>query len=82
MHRNLINIQFNMKQVTLNIEESKFKTFLDLISKLEYVSVQTNDNDLLIDEQIAETEYRLSLLKNNKLKKRSWEEAKKEIFQK
>jgi hypothetical protein len=54
------------EKITLNKEKKKFDRF----------------NELLIDEQIIETELRLSLLKEGKLKKRSWEDAKKEIFQK
>jgi len=72
---------------TDNNEQSKaLKEFMNKL-KIKFEVKEDNSlydekNELLIDEQIIETEHRLSLLKEGKLKKRSWEDAKKEIFQK
>ncbi|MFZ9846522.1 MAG: hypothetical protein ACO3EE_00035 [Flavobacteriales bacterium] len=39
-----------MKQLTINIQDSKFKAFLEFIKTLEYVSISEN-KDISIPEQ-------------------------------
>jgi len=67
-----------MKQITLNIDETKFKTFLDFIKTLDYVSVSDEINIPL--EQQQEAQRRLKLVQEGKMKTRSWSEAKQDIF--
>lgn len=67
-----------MKQITLNIEETKFKAFLDFIKTLDYVSVSDEINIPL--EQQQEAQRRLKLVQEGKMKTRSWSEAKQDIF--
>jgi len=69
-----------MKQITLNIDESELKSFLNLIQKLDYVSVSDEiEVDILIEQQ-QEVERRLKLVEEGRMNTRSWEEAKQEIF--
>lgn len=37
-----------MKQITLNIPNNKFKTFVDFIQTLDYVKIQEADHEALI----------------------------------
>jgi hypothetical protein len=67
-----------MKQITLNIDETKFKTFLSFIKTLDYVSVSDEINIPL--EQQQEVQRRLELVKEGKMKTRSWSEAKQDVF--
>lgn len=67
-----------MKQITLNIDESKFKTFLSFIKTLDYVTV--SDEIEIPFEQQQEVKRRLKLVKEGKMKTRSWGEAKEDIF--
>lgn len=67
-----------MKQITLNIDESKFKAFLNFIKTLDYVSV--SDQIDIPTEQQQETESRIKLLQEGKMKTRSWNEAKQDVF--
>ena len=67
-----------MKQITLNIDETKFKEFMNLLKSLDYVSV-SDEIEIPLDHQV-EVNRRLSLLEDGKMKTRSWEEAKKDIF--
>lgn len=67
-----------MKQITLNIDETKFKAFLDFIKTLDYVSVSDEINIPL--EQQQEAQRRLKLVQEGKMKTRSWSEAKQDIF--
>lgn len=67
-----------MKQITLNIDESKFKAFLSFIKTLDYVSV-SDEIDIPIEQQ-QEFERRLKLVQEGKMKTRSWKEAKQDIF--
>ncbi len=68
-----------MKQITLNIDENKFKIFLNFIKTLEYVSVSDEEITIPLEQQ-QEVEERLKLIQEGKMKTRSWNEAKKEIF--
>jgi hypothetical protein len=67
-----------MKQITLNIDETKFKAFLSFIKTLDYVSVSDEINIPL--EQQQEVQRRLELVQEGKMKTRSWSEAKQDIF--
>lgn len=67
-----------MKQITLNIDESKFKAFLSFIKTLDYVSV-SDEKEISLEQQ-QESERRLKLVQEGKMKTRSWKEAKKDIF--
>ncbi|PWH86240.1 addiction module protein [Brumimicrobium oceani] len=67
-----------MKQITLNIDETKFKAFLSFIKTLDYVSV-SDEIDIPIEQQ-QEAERRLKLVEEGKMKTRSWSEAKQDIF--
>jgi len=67
-----------MKQITLNIDESKFKAFLSFIKTLDYVSV-SDEIDIPLEQQ-QEAERRLKLVEEGKMKTRSWNEAKQDIF--
>lgn len=67
-----------MKQITLNIDESKFKAFLSFIKTIDYVSV-SDEIDIPLEQQ-QEAQRRLKLIQEGKMKTRSWEEAKQDIF--
>lgn len=67
-----------MKQITLNIDESKFKAFLSFIKTIDYVSV-SDEIDISLEQQ-QEAQRRLKLIQEGKMKTRSWEEAKQDIF--
>ncbi len=67
-----------MKQITLNIDETKFKAFISFIKTLDYVSV-SDEIDIPIEQQ-QEVERRLKLVEEGKMKTRSWSEAKQDIF--
>lgn len=69
-----------MKQLILNIEDSKFKAFLSFIKTLDYVSV--SKEEIIPEEQQAEVAHRMQLLEKGEMKSRSWDEAKKDIFKK
>lgn len=70
--------KYIMKQITLNIDESKFKAFLSFIKTLDYVSVSDEIDIPLVQQQ--EAERRLKLVQEGKMKTRSWSEAKQDIF--
>jgi hypothetical protein len=72
-----INLRI-MKQITLNIDERKFKAFLNFIKTLDYVSV-SDEIDIPIEQQ-HEVERRFKLLEEGKMKTRSWNEAKQDVF--
>lgn len=67
-----------MKQITLNIDETKFKEFMNLLKSLDYVSV-SNEIEIPHEHQL-EVNRRVKLFDEGKMKTRSWEEAKKDIF--
>ena len=58
-----------MKQITLNIADSKFKTFLEFIKTLEYVKVENNDNKALSELQSSLKQ--VKLMQDGKLPKQS-----------
>ncbi len=61
-----------MKQLTLNINDNKFDTFLEFIKTLDYVEVPEVDSKVLSDLQKSLTE--VKLMKEGKLKKQSAKE--------
>ena len=69
-----------MKQIVLNIEESKFKAFFSFIQTLDYVSV--SEEEAIPAWQQEEVNKRKQLIENGQMKTRSWDEAQKEIFKK
>lgn len=69
-----------MKKLILNIEESKFKAFLTFIKTLDYVSV--SKEEAIPERQKEEVEQRMELIEKGKMKVRSWDEAKKDVFKK
>ncbi len=69
-----------MKKLILNIEESKFKAFLSFIKTLDYVSV--SKEEAIPERQKEEVEQRMELIEKGKMKVRSWDEAKKDVFKK
>lgn len=69
-----------MKQITLNIEESKFKAFFSFIKTLDYVSI--SDEEAIAEWQQEEVNKRVQLIEKGEMKTRSWEKAKEDIFKK
>lgn len=67
-----------MKQITLNIDETKFKAFISFIKTLDYVSV-SDEIDIPIEQQ-EEAQRRLELVQEGKMKTRSWNKAKQDVF--
>lgn len=69
-----------MKQVTLNIANNKFNTFLEFIKTLDYVTVKKED--VIPQWQQEEVNKRLQLIEKGEMKTRSWSKAKVDIFKK
>jgi hypothetical protein len=69
-----------MKQITLQVEESKFQVFLSFLKSLDYV--QVSEDTIIPEAQKSEVAARLKQLENGTLKTRVWEEAEKDIFRK
>lgn len=69
-----------MKRITLDIEDKKFKTFLEFIKTLEYVSI--SKDGAIPQWQQDEVNKRLQLVEKGEMKTRDWEEAKADIFKK
>ncbi len=67
-------------KITLDIQESKFNTFLDFIKTLDYVSVKKEDT--IPQWQQEEVNRRLQLIEKGEMKTRSWNEAKEDVFKK
>lgn len=65
-----------MTQLVLNIEDDKLNTFIEFISTLDYVSVETTISDYQMDEVGA----RLQMLNDGEMKIRPWEDVKEYIF--
>ncbi len=66
-------------KITLDIKDSRFNAFLELIGSLKYVSVCSDQEDIP-QEQIDEVNRRLELIANGEMKTRSWDEARSDIF--
>jgi hypothetical protein len=67
-----------MKQITLNVDESKFKAFLSFIKTLDYVSV-SDEMDIPVEQQ-QEVNRRAKLIEEGKMKTKSWKDAKEDLF--
>jgi hypothetical protein len=61
-----------MKQITLNINESKFNTFLEFIKTLDYIEIPEADQEAL--NELQESLKQVKLIKEGKLKKQSAED--------
>lgn len=68
-------------KITLEIQDERFKTFMEFIQTLDYVSVK-KDEELLPKWQEEEVNRRLELIESGEMKTRDWEVAKKDIFKK
>lgn len=58
-----------MKQITLNIAENKFKTFLEFIKTLDYVKVEDVEGKAL--EELQSSLNEVKLMQEGKLPKES-----------
>lgn len=67
-------------KITLDIQESRFNTFLEFIKTLDYVSVKKED--AIPQWQQEEVNRRLQLIEKGEMKTRSWNETKEAIFKK
>jgi len=67
-------------KITLDIQDSRFDTFLSFIKTLDYVSIKQEDT--IPQWQQDEVNRRLQLIDKGEMKTRSWNEAKNDIFKK
>lgn len=67
-------------KITLDIQDSRFDTFLTFIKTLDYVSI--NEEEIIPQWQQDEVNRRLQLIEKSEMKTRSWNDAKKDIFKK
>ncbi len=61
-----------MKQLTLNISESKYQAFLDLIRTLDYVEIPEVDNESMDELQNSFNE--VQQMKNGEIEKQTAED--------
>lgn len=66
-----------MKQITLNIPNNKFKTFVDFIQTLDYVKIQYVDHEALIGLENSLKE--VKTMKNGKIEKKRFKDLLDEI---
>jgi len=67
-----------MKEITLKVPDTKLSFFMELVDQL---GLEIKDDEINIPvEQQQETQRRLELVKEDKMKTRSWSEAKQDIF--
>ena len=66
-----------MKQITLNIPDNKFKTFVDFIQTLDYVKIQYVDHEALIGLENSLKE--VKTMKNRKIEKKRFKDLLDEI---
>ncbi|MBU2914371.1 addiction module protein [Reichenbachiella agariperforans] len=67
-------------KITLDIQDNRFDTFMDLIQTLDYVSI--NEEKSVPEWQQQEVSKRLELVNSGEMKTRSWDSAKKDLFKK
>ncbi|PIB34203.1 hypothetical protein BFP72_01530 [Reichenbachiella sp. 5M10] len=67
-------------KITLDIQDNRFDTFMDLIQTLDYVSI--NEEKSVPEWQQQEVSKRLELVDSGEMKTRSWDSAKKDLFKK
>ena len=60
-----------MKQLTINISDSKFQTFLDFIKTLDYVEVPEVDKNAM--NELQKSLNQVKLMKEGKIEKQSAE---------
>lgn len=68
-------------KITLEIQDDRFKAFMDFIQTLDYVSIK-KDESSPTQWQEEEVNRRSKLIESGEMKTRDWELAKKEIFKK
>ncbi|MEX1192124.1 MAG: addiction module protein [Brumimicrobium sp.] len=66
-----------MKEITLKVPDAKLRFFLELIQQL---GIEVKDEIDIPLEQQEEVERRLKLVEQGKMKTRSWNEAKQDVF--
>lgn len=64
-------------RVTLNIQDDRLESFLKHIENLEYAQIIEKNPT---SEQQEEILKRMEAVRSGKMKSRSWEEAKRDIF--
>jgi hypothetical protein len=67
-------------KITLDIQDSRFDTFLSFIQTLDYVSIK--EENVIPQWQKDEVNKQLQLIDKGEMKTRSWDEAKNDIFKK
>ena len=72
----------NMTTKTIHIDESNkyAQAFLDYLKSLDFVKIEENEDVVIPQSQIKETRRRISLVNSGEINTRSWDKAKKEIF--
>lgn len=58
-----------MKQLTLQIDENKFKAFLEFIKTLDYVKIEDQEEKAI--EELRNSLHQVKLMKEGKLTKQS-----------
>lgn len=66
-----------MKQITLNIPDNKFKTFVDFIQTLDYVKIQEVDHEALI--RLENSLKEVKAMKDGKIEKKRFKDLIDEI---
>ncbi len=61
-----------MKQLTINIRENNYQTFIDFIKTLDYVEIPEAENTILIELQ--ESLKQVKLMQDGKMEKQSAED--------
>ncbi len=71
-----------MTTKTIYIDESNkyAKAFLSYLKSLDFVRIEEKEEVVIPQSQINETRRRISLINSGEITTRSWDEAKKEIF--
>jgi len=64
-------------KITLDIQDSKFNTFLAFIKTLDYVSVKKEKIPMWQQDEVGN---RLKLIEKGEMETRNWEDAKEDIF--
>ncbi len=67
-------------KITLDVQDSRFDTFLSFIQTLDYVSIKKED--IIPQWQQDEVNKRLQLIDKGEMKTRRWDLAKDDIFKK
>ncbi|WP_340102538.1 addiction module protein [Rhodohalobacter sp. 8-1] len=68
-----------MKKLTLQIEDDNFESFMEILKELNYVTI--TESEEIPQWQKEEVQERLKKIKEGQMKSRSWEKARKEIFE-